>query len=89
MSNASIGQRVLESIAAYEDGRNSAVSVAQSIELHEPALEAVPREFRDRLHALSVQVLEQDVTPQEEALLGIKASRQALEEIKSLLRSLA
>lgn len=88
MSNASITVRILESVAAYESGLASAASVAESIELHEPALEAVPREVRDRLHSLSVQVLEQDVSPQEETLLGIKASRQALEELKLLLRSL-
>lgn len=89
MSNASVAKRILESVAAYESGHSIASSVATSIDLHEPAFEAVSRELRDRLHTLSVQVIEQDVTPQEEALLGIKASRQAVQELKSLLSSLA
>ena len=85
MTNASIAARILEGIAAYESGRASASSVAESIELHESALESVPREIRDRLHRLSVMVIEQDVTPQEEELLGLSPSRQALIELKSLL----
>lgn len=88
MSNASVVTRILESVAAYERGEASASSIAKSIELHEPALEALPRVVRDRLNALSVEVIEQDVTPQEEALLGLKPSRKALEELKSVLESL-
>lgn len=89
MTNASVASRILERIAAYENGRASASSVAESIELHESALESVSRELRDQMHNLSVRVLEQDVTPQEEELLGLKSSRQALQELKSLLKGLS
>ena len=78
----------MESIANYESGRTSASSIAESIELHESALESVPKEIRDKLHSLSVQVIEQDVTPQEEELLGLTPGRQALNELKSLLSEL-
>ena len=88
MSNASIVARMLETIAAYERGEASAWSVEESVELHGPALEAVPDEARDRLRSLPVQIMMQDIEAEEEALLGITPSRQALQELKSLLGSL-
>ena len=89
MSNASIASQILKSIATYESGHASASSVAESIELNEPALESIPREVRVKLHRLSILLIEQAVTPQEEAFLGISPNRQALTELKSLLTELA
>jgi hypothetical protein len=85
MSNATIINRISEVVIAFERGELGATAIAQSIELHEPALEMLPRELRDRLHKLSVQVLEQDLSPLEERMLGLRASRQALEELKAVL----
>lgn len=88
MSNKSVIDRILEIIEAFEHGDTCASAVAASVELHESALEAIPREVRDKMRALSVEVIKQDVTPIEEEMLGWKDSREALHELKSLLISL-
>ena len=88
MSNASIAKRILEAIKGFEAGKLSASAIAESIELHEPALESVDRRVRDKLHELSVQALEQDLTPFEEETLGLQASRNAVNALKELLASI-
>lgn len=88
MSNKTIINRILEIIEAFEHGQTSASAVAASVELHEPALETIPREARDKMHALSVEVIMQDVSSVEEEMLGWKSRREALHELKSLLISL-
>jgi hypothetical protein len=88
MSNTSIARRILEIVAAFERGEAPASAVAASLELHEPALEAVPRDLRDRLHNLSLKIIEEDVTPQEQLLLGHEPSRQALNDLRELLEGL-
>ncbi len=88
MSNKAIINRILEIIDAFEHGDASALAVAASVELHEPALEAVSRAARDEMHALSVEVIKQDVSPIEEEMLGWESSREALHELRSLLLSL-
>lgn len=88
MSNRSIAERILEVVAAFERGSIGASAIAESIEIHEPALESVSRVLRDELHRLSVQVIGEDVSPQEESLLGIKSSKVALVKLKSLLQAI-
>lgn len=88
MSNTTIINRILEVIEAFERGETSASAIAACMELHEPALEAIPREARDNMHDLSVQVIMQDITSREEELLGLESSEKALHELKSLLMSL-
>lgn len=88
MSNATIAARIAEAIAAFERGDAGATFVAESIELHEPALEAVPREVRDNLHRLSVKLIEQDLSPFEEEMLGIPHSREALAKLKLVVAGL-
>jgi len=89
MSNQSIIARILETIALFEGGATSASAVAASVELHEPALEGVPRAARDRMHALALEVIMQDVSPVEQEMLGWQSSRQASHALKSLLISLS
>lgn len=88
MSNRTIINRILEIVDAFEHGVASASAVAASVELHDPALEAVPRAARDKMRALSVEVINQDVSPIEEEMLGWKSSCEALHELRSLLISL-
>jgi hypothetical protein len=88
MSNETIAKRILEVIEAYETGKTSASSVAQSVELHEPAMESIPKATRDKLHELSLKIMDQDVSPLEEKILGIRPSRDALMELKILLGQL-
>lgn len=85
MTNKAIAQRILDVIDAYESGSTSASAVAESVELHEPALEAITRDVRDSLHNLSVKVIEQDVSSVEEEQLGIRNSKEALKKLKKLL----
>lgn len=88
MSNATIASRMLEIVADFERGRLPSVAIAQCMELHEPALEGIERNVRDRLHKLSVQIIEQDISPIEEQMLGIQASRNAATELKELLKKI-
>ena len=88
MSNKTIVNRIIEIIVAFEHGQTSASAVAASVELHEPALETIPREVRDKIHALSVKVIMQDVSSVEAEMLGWKSNNEALHELKSLLISL-
>ncbi|KPJ95160.1 MAG: hypothetical protein AMJ53_03395 [Gammaproteobacteria bacterium SG8_11] len=85
MTNATIVQRIIEVINAYENGKTSASSIAESIEMHEPAMESIPREIRDKIHNLSVEIIEQDITPIEEKMLGIEPGKKALTELKTIL----
>ena len=87
MSNSAIAHRVLEVLAAFERGEASASAIAESLELHEPALEGIPRDLRDRMHSLSVQIIYEDVTPQEQALLGFEPSRCAFDELRRVLEA--
>lgn len=88
MSNFTIASRILEAVAAFERGEVGATAIAQSVELHEPALEAVPRDVRDRLHLLSVKAIEQDLSPLEEEVLGICATKEAVNELKLVLEAI-
>lgn len=85
MSNERIAVRIAEVVAAYERGEVGATAVTDSIELHEPALENVPRAVRDELHRLSLDLLRQDVSPLEAEMLGWEQTRRALDELKALL----
>lgn len=85
MSNITIVNRILEVVAAFDRKEVSAIAIVQSIELHEPALEAVSRNIRDKLHLLSVQALEQDLSPFEEEVLGGCATTNAANELKTIL----
>jgi len=89
MSNTTIVQRIFEVVSAFERGDAGATAIAQSVEIHGPALEAVPRKVRDRLHKLSVMIIEQDVSPLEEKMLGLQASKEACAELKILLQEIA
>lgn len=89
MTNSRIASRVLEVLAAFERGEVGSTVVAESVELHEPALEGVPRSVRDNLHRLSVQVINEDLSPLEQEQLGIPASRRAVGELKLALQALA
>lgn len=88
MSNRTIAKRITEVIAAYERREVGAALVAESVELHEPALEGVSRTLRDTLHTLSVEVIKQDVSPLEREVLGLQPTREALEALKAVLRSI-
>lgn len=88
MSNSAIAQRILEVVTAFEGGQVSAVAIAQSIELHESALESIPKDIREAMHKLSVKIIQQDVSQFEESLLGLQASREACQELKRLLKSI-
>jgi hypothetical protein len=88
MSNTSIAKRILEIAEQYANGAAPANAIAASLELHEPALEGVSRDVRDRLHALSVAVIREDISPPEAEQLGWVASRNALSELQRILRQL-
>ncbi len=88
MANSSIARRVLEVVSAFERGEVPASAIAASLELHEPALEAVSRDIRDKLHALSLQIIQEDVTPQEQSVLGIEPSTRGCSELRRLLQCL-
>jgi len=81
MSNAAIVSRILEVVAAFERGEVGATAIPQSIELHEPALEAIPREVRDKLHSLSVKAIEQDLSTLEAEMLGLCTTQDAVNEL--------
>ena len=87
MSNSVIAHRVLEVLAAFERGEVSASAIAKSLELHEPALEGIPQDVRDQMHSLSVLIIHEDVTPQEQALLGFESSRCAFDELRCVLEA--
>ena len=89
MSNQSIAKRISEVVVAYEREEVSASAVAESIELHKPALEGIPRSLRDALHKLSVELINQDLSPLEQEMLGLAPTREALESLKALLRSIS
>ncbi len=88
MSNHRIASRIIEVIIAYETGLASASAVAAAIEVHEPALEALPRAIRDDMHRLSMEIIMADLTPLEEDQLGIKSIGEALSKLKTLLQSI-
>lgn len=88
MSNTSIARRILEIADQYANGTAPASAIAAGLELHEPALEGVSRDLRDRLHALSVAVIHEDVSPLEAEQLGWVASRNSLSELQRVLREL-
>lgn len=89
MSNASIAQRLLRVIAQYEREEAGTASIASNVELYEPAFENLPRDTRDKLHELSIEIFNQDLTPLEEETLGMKSSRSALNEMKRILEEVA
>ena len=84
----SIATRVSEVIAAFERGEVSVLAVEESIELHEPALEAIPRETRDLLHNLSAKLVREDLSPVERELLGVQASQETLAKLKAVVAAL-
>lgn len=88
MSNTSIARRILEIADQYANGTAPASAIAAGLELHEPALEGISRDLRDRLHALSVAVIHEDVSPLEAEQLGWIASRDSLSELQRVLREL-
>ncbi|WP_162995986.1 hypothetical protein [Acidovorax sp. 1608163] len=88
MSNTSIAERVLEIAEKYAAGIVPASAIAASLELHLSALEGISKEVRDRLHALSVLVIAEDVLPHEAEGLGLLPSRNSLSELQRILRQL-
>jgi hypothetical protein len=86
MSNASITSRILEVVAAFEASKCSAYAVNQSIELHAPAFEGIPREQVDALNALGLKLLTNDVSDLEREQLGwADTSGETIRDIKGLL----
>lgn len=88
MSNTAIVSRILEVVAAFERGEVGATAIAQSIELHEPALEAIPREVRDKLHRLSVKAIEQNLSTLEAEMLGLCATQDEVNELIHTLEAI-
>jgi len=88
VSNTNIASRILEIVSKFEQGLVPNTAIAECIELHEPALEGTERKIRDQLHKFSVQIITEDLSPHEEEMLGISASRNAVEQLKSLLKSI-
>jgi hypothetical protein len=88
MSNRSIAARIAEVVAAYERGHVAALAVAESVELHEPAFEALSRSVRDDLHRLSAQIVAQDTSPLESEMLGLQSPRAAVASLKAILEGI-
>lgn len=88
MSNTSIAERVLEIADKYATGLAPASAIAVSLELHLSALEGVPKDLQDRLHALSILVIAEDVSPQEAEELGLLPCSNSLSELRRILRQL-
>jgi hypothetical protein len=80
---------MLEVVLAYERDEVGAGDVVRTVEMHAPALEAVGRDLRDRLRRLADDVRSQDLSPVEEEMLGVRASREAITELKRLVEELA
>jgi hypothetical protein len=85
MPNRTIANRIAETIAAFERDELGATAIADSVDLHEPALEGVPRSLRDALHKFSVEAVRQDFSPLELEMLGLQPTREAVESLKLLL----
>lgn len=88
MSNTSIAERVLEVADKYATGLAPASAIAASLELHLSALEGVPKDLQDRLHALSILVIAEDVSPQEAEELGMLPCSNSISELRRILRQL-
>lgn len=88
MSNEAIAKRLLEVAEGVLGGSLPSSAFADAVDVHVPAFEGLPRAWLDRLNWLSVQVLEEDVSPLEEDWLGLQNSRRSLVEATNLLRGL-
>lgn len=88
MNNEAIAKRLLEVAEDVLGGSLPSSAFAEAVDVHAPALEGLPRAWLDRLDRLSVQVLNEDVSPHEENLLGLQHSRRSLIEAANMLRSL-
>ena len=88
MSNKAIAERLLEVAEGVLAGSLPSSAFADAVDVHAAAFEGLPRAWLDRLNRLSVQVLEEDVSPLEEDLLGLQSSRRSLIEAANMLRSL-
>ncbi|MBK8016121.1 MAG: hypothetical protein IPK20_04985 [Betaproteobacteria bacterium] len=88
MSNEAIAKRLLEVAEGVLRGTQPSSAFADAVDVHGSAFEGLPRAWLDRLNRLSVQVIEEDVSPLEEQLLGLRNSRASLQEAASMLRAL-
>ena len=70
MSNRSISDRILEAVEAFEVGNLSAFMVNESIEVHSPAFEGVPRILIDKLNEAGHTLLSEDISDFEREGLG-------------------
>jgi hypothetical protein len=70
VSNASIANRILEVLLAFESGKVPSFRVNQSIELHSSALEAIPRELLDELNQLGIKLHTEDYSEREREQMG-------------------
>lgn len=78
---------MLEVLDAFDRGEVGAMRVAESVELHAPALEGISRLARDELNRLSALVLKTDYTPDEREFLGL-AEPTAARELRAALEKL-
>lgn len=90
MSNASIVERILDSVASFEAGSSSASLVNSSIEVHSPGFEGSPRTLTDRLNELGLKLLREDLSEFESEQLGWpNETRETICQIKETLRAIA
>jgi hypothetical protein len=88
MSNASIAGRLIEVADAVLGSCEPVSAFARAVELYAPAFEAVPRAWLDRLDALSLKAMDEDVSLLEEELLGLQHSDFSLKEARRMLEQL-
>lgn len=88
MSNERIAERLLEVVDRVLSRSLPSSAFANAVDVHAPAFEGVSRTWLDRLHRLSVQVIEEDASSLEEDVLGLQGSTKSLQEAASMLRSL-
>ncbi len=89
MSNHSIIQRILQTVAEFEAGTTSAFTVDESIELHRTSLESVPRESMDKLRALGAKLLSEDFSDLEREQMGLDdETADTIQLIREILNSI-
>jgi len=90
MSNHSIVQRILDTLADFEAGTASAFCVNESIDLHSTALESVPREKIDKLRALGTKLFVEDFSDLEREQMGWEdESAETVRLMREVLDSIA
>lgn len=88
MSNETIAVRLLEVVRGALDGTLPVSAFANAVDAHAPAFEGLSHAWLDRLDALSVKAIEEDVSPVEAEVLSFQHSTESLKEAESMLNAL-